>query len=207
MPPVIGMTRRVPPWKPPTVTGLPGATDSVQKCVSVGVGSISEVILQARVSKGRKTSQFDRRTPVAQTPVFMGFHISESSIIYIMRITDVEKECRGHMRQAGFAASGKLALWPPLAFSPGDSSCNPHATFSRLVEIMAALRNPDGGCPWDLEQDFATIKHYTIEEAYEVADNDRARRFRPPVRGTRRSAVAAGLSRPDGRRARHVRVR
>jgi MazG family protein len=41
---------------------------------------------------------------------------------------------------------------------------------ARLVEIMAALRNPDGGCPWDLEQDFASIRHYTIEEAYEVAD-------------------------------------
>lgn len=41
---------------------------------------------------------------------------------------------------------------------------------SRLVEIMRALRNPDGGCPWDLEQDFASIAPYTIEEAYEVAD-------------------------------------
>ncbi|HEY4200269.1 MAG TPA: nucleoside triphosphate pyrophosphohydrolase [Devosiaceae bacterium] len=41
---------------------------------------------------------------------------------------------------------------------------------SRLIEIMAALRNPVGGCPWDLEQDFSTIRHYTIEEAYEVAD-------------------------------------
>jgi MazG family protein len=46
----------------------------------------------------------------------------------------------------------------------------PSRDISRLVEIMAALRNPDGGCPWDLEQDFSTIKHYTIEEAYEVAD-------------------------------------
>jgi len=46
----------------------------------------------------------------------------------------------------------------------------PSRDLSRLVEIMAALRNPDGGCPWDLEQDFATIRHYTIEEAYEVAD-------------------------------------
>src|SRR5436305_12972906 len=35
---------------------------------------------------------------------------------------------------------------------------------------MAQLRNPDGGCPWDLEQDFSTIAPYTIEEAYEVAD-------------------------------------
>ena len=46
----------------------------------------------------------------------------------------------------------------------------PSRDISRLLEIMAALRNPDGGCPWDLEQDFASIRHYTIEEAYEVAD-------------------------------------
>jgi len=39
-----------------------------------------------------------------------------------------------------------------------------------LLEIMSALRDPDTGCPWDLEQDFATIAPYTIEEAYEVAD-------------------------------------
>lgn len=41
---------------------------------------------------------------------------------------------------------------------------------SRLVEIMAALRTPGTGCPWDLEQDFNSIAPYTIEEAYEVAD-------------------------------------
>ena len=40
----------------------------------------------------------------------------------------------------------------------------------RLIEIMAALRTPVTGCPWDLEQSFATIAPYTIEEAYEVAD-------------------------------------
>src|SRR5208283_982738 len=39
-----------------------------------------------------------------------------------------------------------------------------------LVEIMAALRNPVGGCPWDVEQTFASIAPFTIEEAYEVAD-------------------------------------
>ena len=39
-----------------------------------------------------------------------------------------------------------------------------------LLAIMAKLRDPDGGCPWDLEQDFSTIAPYTIEEAYEVAD-------------------------------------
>src|ERR1700759_3751748 len=41
---------------------------------------------------------------------------------------------------------------------------------SRLLDIMAALRTPGTGCPWDLEQNFATIAPYTIEEAYEVAD-------------------------------------
>lgn len=41
---------------------------------------------------------------------------------------------------------------------------------SRLLEIMAQLRNPVGGCDWDLKQDFATVAPYTIEEAYEVAD-------------------------------------
>jgi ATP diphosphatase len=41
---------------------------------------------------------------------------------------------------------------------------------SRLLEIMAKLRDRDGGCPWDLEQTFATIAPYTIEEAYEVDD-------------------------------------
>lgn len=40
----------------------------------------------------------------------------------------------------------------------------------RLLAIMESLRNPDGGCPWDLEQTFATIAPHTIEEAYEVAE-------------------------------------
>jgi nucleoside triphosphate diphosphatase len=46
----------------------------------------------------------------------------------------------------------------------------PSKDISRLIEIMAALRDPDTGCPWDQEQTFATIAPYTIEEAYEVAD-------------------------------------
>jgi ATP diphosphatase len=45
----------------------------------------------------------------------------------------------------------------------------------RLLEIMARLRDPDGGCPWDLEQTFETIAPYTIEEAYEVEDAIRRR--------------------------------
>jgi ATP diphosphatase len=44
------------------------------------------------------------------------------------------------------------------------------AELRRLLDIMAALRNPNHGCPWDREQCFATIAPYTIEEAYEVAD-------------------------------------
>lgn len=40
----------------------------------------------------------------------------------------------------------------------------------RLLAVMARLRDPDGGCPWDVQQSFATIAPYTIEEAYEVAD-------------------------------------
>ncbi|HQX28148.1 MAG TPA: MazG family protein, partial [Alphaproteobacteria bacterium] len=39
-----------------------------------------------------------------------------------------------------------------------------------LIAVMAKLRDPDGGCPWDLQQDFKSIAPYTIEEAYEVAD-------------------------------------
>ncbi len=42
--------------------------------------------------------------------------------------------------------------------------------FRRLVAIMARLRDKNGGCPWDIEQDFASIAPHTIEEAYEVAD-------------------------------------
>jgi ATP diphosphatase len=41
---------------------------------------------------------------------------------------------------------------------------------ARLLEIMSRLRDPDTGCPWDIEQTFATIAPYTLEEAYEVAD-------------------------------------
>jgi ATP diphosphatase len=44
------------------------------------------------------------------------------------------------------------------------------SSIHRLLQIMARLRDPQGGCPWDLEQDFKTIAPYTIEEAYEVAD-------------------------------------
>jgi ATP diphosphatase len=46
----------------------------------------------------------------------------------------------------------------------------PSRDVARLLEIMAALRDPETGCPWDVRQDFGSIAPYTIEEAYEVAD-------------------------------------
>jgi len=51
--------------------------------------------------------------------------------------------------------------------APPDSA---EAELRRLLDIMAALRDPATGCPWDREQDFASIAPYTIEEGYEVAD-------------------------------------
>ena len=51
-----------------------------------------------------------------------------------------------------------------------SADLKPSRDISLLLEIMAALRTPGTGCPWDLEQDFASIAPYTIEEAYEVAD-------------------------------------
>src|SRR5215813_3100162 len=51
-----------------------------------------------------------------------------------------------------------------------DLAMTPSRDIARLLEIMAALRTPGTGCPWDLEQTFETIAPYTIEEAYEVAD-------------------------------------
>jgi len=55
--------------------------------------------------------------------------------------------------------------------NPSDTAdVKPSRDISRLIEIMAALRTPGSGCPWDLEQNFRTIAPYTLEEAYEVAD-------------------------------------
>jgi ATP diphosphatase len=54
--------------------------------------------------------------------------------------------------------------------SKKNSGFTPARDVGRLIDIMAALRTPKTGCPWDLEQNFTTIAPYTIEEAYEVAD-------------------------------------
>ncbi len=45
-----------------------------------------------------------------------------------------------------------------------------HSSIQSLLDIMAKLRDPDGGCPWDLKQDFTSIAPHTLEEAYEVVD-------------------------------------
>ena len=56
--------------------------------------------------------------------------------------------------------------------NPTDDAAprDPAAEIQRLLGIMAALRDPRTGCPWDIEQDFASIAPYTIEEAHEVED-------------------------------------
>lgn len=54
----------------------------------------------------------------------------------------------------------------PVAAEPAAKPSD----IGELLKIMARLRDPNGGCPWDVEQTFATIAPYTIEEAYEVAD-------------------------------------
>ena len=51
-----------------------------------------------------------------------------------------------------------------------DEIVNEPDPLKKLILIMARLRDPDGGCPWDIEQDFSSIAPHTVEEAYEVAD-------------------------------------
>ena len=78
----------------------------------------------------------------------------------------------------------------------------PSRDISRLIEIMAALRTPKTGCPWDLEQNFATIAPYTLEEAYEVADAIARDDLADLAGRARRLAAAGRLPRPHGARAR-----
>ena len=77
-------------------------------------------------------------------------------------------------REPHRSAAPKAALFccaEPAGRGDGDiRPMQPSRDVRRLIEIMAALRDPDRGCPWDLEQSFASIVPYTIEEAYEVAD-------------------------------------
>ena len=62
---------------------------------------------------------------------------------------------------------GRSASGAATSSEPGPPAVT---GIDRLLAVMARLRDPEGGCPWDVEQNFATIAPYTIEEAYEVAD-------------------------------------
>src|SRR4029453_7909127 len=74
---------------------------------------------------------------------------------------------QSYPREAWFDSLATIsAKCPPTGLQP----VKPSRDISRLIEIMATLRTPGSGCPWDLEQTFKTIAPYTIEEAYEVAD-------------------------------------
>src|SRR5579862_7568329 len=79
-------------------------------------------------------------------------------------------------RAAGICCSGPPSSPEPVMQQPdtrpqeADVLHDSTRPFERLVAIMARLRDPVRGCPWDVEQTFATIAPYTIEEAYEVAD-------------------------------------
>jgi ATP diphosphatase len=86
-----------------------------------------------------------------------------------MRIKDAGPAGVGFgCRSPALAAFGSVR--PSRIFSRGIPTLKPSRDIARLIEIMAALRTPKTGCPWDLEQNFETIAPYTIEEAYEVAD-------------------------------------
>jgi ATP diphosphatase len=72
------------------------------------------------------------------------------------------------------AAARGLCYGPAIDPRPAPARrpppVKPSRDITRLLEIMAALRTPGTGCPWDLEQNFRTIAPFTLEEAYEVAD-------------------------------------
>lgn len=71
-------------------------------------------------------------------------------------------------RRPGRSPAPELAA--PEMPAPELASSDADARIEQLLRVMAALRTPATGCPWDLQQTFATIAPYTIEEAYEVAD-------------------------------------
>jgi ATP diphosphatase len=74
-----------------------------------------------------------------------------------------------HKCQISIALSN-LAIVPSRFFFSGLSHMSAAAELDRLLAIMARLRDPKSGCPWDLEQNFRTIVPHTLEEAYEVAE-------------------------------------
>ena len=79
----------------------------------------------------------------------------------------------------------------------------PSRDIRRLIDIMAALRDPIHGCPWDIEQTFASIAPFTVEEAYEVADaieRGGTEDLREERRQRQRNSVQRALSRHEAAR-------
>src|SRR5260370_27613986 len=70
----------------------------------------------------------------------------------------------------GVSYLGQLSCRGERASSRTNERTDMSHSLDRLLAIMARLRDPEHGCPWDREQNFSTIAPYTIEEAYEVAD-------------------------------------
>ena len=96
---------------------------------------------------------------------------------------------------------------PPSHRDDDDTTRALPAGIDQLLDVMARLRDPAGGCPWDLEQSFETIAPYTIEEAYEVAEAIRQGGPGGAPRRTRRPAPPGRLPRADGARGRQFRLR
>jgi nucleoside triphosphate diphosphatase len=71
-----------------------------------------------------------------------------------------------HSRPSVPSTAGSAYLAPTVS----DAAIASAARFAELVTVMARLRDPESGCPWDLEQSFETVAPYTLEEAYEVAE-------------------------------------
>ena len=132
------------------------------------------------------------------------------------------REAARHLRPRYAAAAARpacrLAGQPPARPARtlgGDSrpaidrsvEMKPSRDIARLIEIMAALRTPGSGCPWDLEQDFGTIAPYTIEEAYEVADAIGRGDLDDLKDELGRPAAAGRVPRAHGRGTGRVRVR
>lgn len=84
-----------------------------------------------------------------------------------LRVFASNRRARRLYGAAGFTPETVEMVASVQGSAPELSSLPP---LDRLLRIMATLRSPDGGCPWDREQTFATIAPYTIEEAYEVAE-------------------------------------
>ena len=97
---------------------------------------------------------------------------------------------------------------PPRRRRAGQPAVSgPERGIDRLLAVMRRLRDPERGCPWDIEQSFATIAPYTIEEAYEVADAIAREDWAALPGELGDLLLAGGLLHADGRRAGPLRLR